>query len=815
MVSEPAEIGTLSGDLRGRSDEQLLELLRARPDLTQPPPADIGQLAVRATTRSSVLRALDRLDRADLTVLEAAALLHPPVSADGLAQLLGITGEEASERAQRLWRLALLWGQRNRWFLVRSTRDVLGPHVAGLGPPARSLVATLPARRLAEIAEDLGLAPQADPIATTVAIGDVLADPTSLDGLLAELSPTARAMLDRLASGPPVGREQDARRWVRLASARVPVDELLARGLLVPVEPSAAVLPREVGLHLRGGRLRPDPLARPRPAGPPVDQDLVDRLGAGTAAEVLRSVTTVLESWARSPAASLRAGGIGVRELRRAAALLDGNEGRTALLLEVAYAAGLLATDTEGQWLPTAAFDAWSRSTPAEQWVRLVQAWARASRVPSLAVPTPPEDTAGSEKSPPPLSREVERAGAPDVRSLVIGALADAAGTAPPAEQVVEQVLWHRPRRSGPGLARLVAWTMDEAAALGVTARDAITRAATTALLPGAGAGAQASAAAQLSGLMPAPLDHVLIQADLTAVAPGPLEPGLAREMSLLATVESTGGATVYRFTPASLRTGMDAGRSASDITSFLTKISRTPVPQPLLYLVEDVARSHGRLRIAPAVSVISCDDPATLDEIEADPGSAALVLRRMAPTVLIAQTTAKTAAELLRELGQRPSVESSAGVISREHERSRRAPAGTGPGQLRAERPTPSPDTLAAVLAGMRAGDRAAALRPGSLDQDALPGSSAADVIPLSGAGGPAGDGSMPALVSLMVDAVERGSSVWIRYLDQHGAVSERVIDPSRLDGGWVTAFDHRTETVRSFALHRIAAGAPVSTPT
>ena len=46
------------------------------------------------------------------------------------------------------------------------------------------------------------------------------------------------------------------------------------------------------------------------------------------------------------------------------------------------------------------------------------------------------------------------------------------------------------------------------------------------------------------------PVDHVLLQADLTAVAPGPLVPSLARALAIAADVESTGGATVYRFTP-------------------------------------------------------------------------------------------------------------------------------------------------------------------------------------------------------------------------------------------------------------------------
>ena len=70
-----------------------------------------------------------------------------------------------------------------------------------------------------------------------------------------------------------------------------------------------------------------------------------------------------------------------------------------------------------------------------------------------------------------------------------------------------------------------------------------------------------------LAGLLPEPVDHVLLQADLTAVAPGPLESTLARRLQLVAEVESRGGATIYRFTPglgaARARLRLDRGRAA------------------------------------------------------------------------------------------------------------------------------------------------------------------------------------------------------------------------------------------------------------
>ncbi|WP_369266748.1 hypothetical protein, partial [Streptomyces harbinensis] len=62
---------TLAEELRSRGDEELTALLRARADLLSPLPGDVSQLATRAGTRASVVRALERLDVFTLQVAEA------------------------------------------------------------------------------------------------------------------------------------------------------------------------------------------------------------------------------------------------------------------------------------------------------------------------------------------------------------------------------------------------------------------------------------------------------------------------------------------------------------------------------------------------------------------------------------------------------------------------------------------------------------------------------------------------------------------------------------------------------------------------
>lgn len=48
-------------------------------------------------------------------------------------------------------------------------------------------------------------------------------------------------------------------------------------------------------------------------------------------------------------------------------------------------------------------------------------------------------------------------------------------------------------------------------------------------------------------------------------------------------------------------------------------------------------------------------------------------------------------------------------------------------------------------------------------------------------------------------------GSAVWIGYVNADGAASQRVIAPVRVEGGYVTGYDHTADEVRTYPLHRI----------
>ncbi|AVH96171.1 DNA-binding protein [Streptomyces sp. WAC00288] len=818
---------TLAEALRARGDEGLAALLRARPDLLNPVPNDLTQLATRAGTRGSVVRALERLDRFALQTAEALAVAPDPAPYPVLLALLtGDEGDPAIEAAlpgavALLREQALVWGEDDRLRLVRTARELLSPSPqhpspTGLGPTVAEATSGMSPGRVQEIIAAAGLPATHDPVSAVAALTGLFTDRARMGALLDGAPPEALAVLDRLVWGPPYGEVT--------ANPAPPVRWLRDRGLLLPVSARTMVLPREVALHLRGGRAH----RAPEPAAPEVAvlrehrPQVVDGAAAGQAYTALATVEELLKSWDKGGPQVLRAGGLSVRDLRRTAAALDVTEQVAAFWLELCHGAGLLASDGEAdeRYAPTPAYDDWLDLPPAERWARLVTPWLASTRTSGLVGG---QDAKGRALSA--LGPDLDRAAAPEVRHRVLGLLATLPpGAAADPETLFARLRWERPLRgagtagpagsgaegAGPALpddlrSRLARWALAEAELLGLTGRGALSAPARALLnLPLAeaaspadeGGGVEESVAAEraatlLAPLLPEAVDHVLLQADLTAVAPGPLRRPLADALAVLADVESKGGATVYRFTPGSVRRALDSGLTASDLHDFLAAHSRTPVPQPLAYLVDDVARRHGHLRVGAASAYVRCDDDTVLGEILADRRSAALGLRRLAPTVLAAQADPAALLDGLRAMGYAPAAESAEGDVLVTRADAYRTPARTAPVPVPEGPPAPDATLLHAAVKAIRAGDRAATAvrREPSAPTPAgsLPRTSSAETL------------------ATVQAAAMTGSAVWIGYVNADGAASQRVIAPVRVEGGFVTGYDHTADEMRTYPLHRV----------
>jgi len=289
---------------------------------------------------------------------------------------------------------------------------------------------------------------------------------------------------------------------------------------------------------------------------------LADKVAAGSAFEFVRRLDVLVEHCDHQPIRLVRDGAISTRHVQTLGELLDISTPLALAHLEVARAAGLLGTASvagHDVLLPATGFDAWQGCTLAEQWRTAALAWYD----------------------------HHPRSGPRWLKDLALQAFG---GADEPRMLTVDDVLtwlaWQRPRR--PATAdRQVTLMLEQAAWLGVTGLGSVSTFGVELW-----AHKERADLSTLHEQLPTRLDHVLVQADLTAIAPGPLTVETARDLGALADVESRGGATVYRFTAESLRRARQLGWTSDDILDTLRRHSRTPLPQPLTYLVADLERT-------------------------------------------------------------------------------------------------------------------------------------------------------------------------------------------------------------------------------
>ena len=728
--------------LAGLPDERLIRLLELRPDLAQPPPGSIAALAARAQARQSVRAATDDLDFLRLAVLDALLVLQADSAPVPTAKLLALIGDRAPEAdvvgaLEELRQRALVWGEA----AVRVAAD------AGAALPWHPGQVTL---------EDTSLT------------GEQIA------GLIDGLGHAQLEVLEKLLEGSPMGRTRDAAPG---APADRPVPQLLAMGLLRRIDAETVILPRHVGQVLRGEHPGPLRLTAPDPVVSTTSRDDVDAAAAGAVIDLLRELAVLLQTLGAAPVSELRSGGLGIRDVKRLAKAIGIDEPRLGLILEVAAAAGLIASgmpDPEPAagdapyWAPTVATERFSAMSPAERWHLLAGAWLDLPGRPALIGSRGPDAKPYGA-----LTDSLYSTAAPLDRRLLLGVLSELPpGAGVDAATASAALIWRRPRWARRLQPQPVADLLAESHALGLVGRGAISTPG-RALLDETDAPEIAVQA--MNRAMPAPIDHFLVQADLTVVVPGPLRRDLTDDLATVATVESAGTAMVYRISEQSIRHALDIGKTRDWMHDLFGKHSKTPVPQGLSYLIDDVARRHGQLRIGMAASFVRCEDPALLAQAVA--AAEELQLRALAPTVAVSPAPIAEVLGALRRAGFAPAAEDSSGSIVDVRPRGARVPT---PQRRRSYRPPPRPsgETLNAVVSVLR---KVTAAPFGNIRVD-------------------------PAVtMSLLQRAAKDQDTLVIGYLDAAGVATQRVVSPITVRGGQLVAFDSASGRLRDFAIHRI----------
>ena len=807
-------IRALSKELEARSDNSLRALFAARPDLISPMAPDFAALAARASARVSVQRALERLNKPEMQVLETLHLCTNTdtghsVSAAGLKKVIaGSTLSALDPILAKLQELALIHradppqgspptSSRQRFYLpVGSLKDVIGIYPAGLGRSYTELVRLQPAfaQRVVQLVAELhqsglGIHPASTPMDAALALQRWTATPENLRAILSSAPERTLGLLNKFGSWAMGALPQAQRRAsVTHESHDVgPIDWLLARGLLVPLDAGHVELPHSVGLALRGGAIIDDfTLSPPVPELGHTSAALRRNAAMGAIAETLRLANELLFAVREQPLTTLRSGGVGVRELRRLAESIRLGVHETAILLELCALSGLLRLDVDSStWIQPPSLE-WLSLPRQEQWLWLVNAWLASERAPSLvgqpltgpSSSTAHHGAAGTTINA--LSAEAQRPDAPVVRRRVLEILneltVEAAapdGKAPvlDARAVLQRAEWAQPRMSR-RFSSLVRGILDEAALLGLMGSGALTQ------LGSAIADAQPEQAITILGEhLPAAVNHILLQADLTAVAPGYLAPELSETLLLMADAEGQGPASIYRFSAITIRRALDAGQDAESLLAFLREHSATEVPQPLAYLIQDTASRHGRLRIGTSASFIQSDDETAISDLLQEARTSVLSLVRIAPTVLTSSASPRETARVLRELGLSPAVQEAEPAVVR-FKRTTAVPGSARP-VYTAPRTAPPDDDVEAQLTVLR-------------QRRGVPAEAT-------------GEASTQLGLETLQTAIRLKQAVTMNVVDSLGNANTETVVPVSVSGGRVRVFDPAKDTERVLSIHRI----------
>ncbi|MCT1818632.1 helicase-associated domain-containing protein [Corynebacterium propinquum] len=388
-------------------------------------------------------------------------------------------------------------------------------------------------------------------------------------------------------------------------------------------------------------------------------QETTDSGATATGLEACREISSLLDFLGTHPVPMLKNGGLGQRSSKLLAQHLELTTAEVYRVVALAHAAGVIGTgephplpaEGEGNYLaPTRRADEWQEADLPTRWTMLLRGWLDSLWPWWTLLPDTGGTTqfGGTEAHQRLLHPEFSHHRLAFYRRLVVRGYARSSARVPiTAHELWQDLLFLYPKLITQQTQTLLTPLLQEAEWVGAISNGRLSTPALALLADEEPTDPVLSAAHKLC---PAAVSEFIVQADFTVMCPGPLEYAVRSELELIAKLESSGLASLYRIEESSVRRGLDAGRSGEQIIAFLREHSLTPVPDSMISVIRELARHHGGLRGGPAVSYLRCDDPETLDLLEHSAVAEEIAIHRIAPTVLISQRPLAAVVQVLAQ---------------------------------------------------------------------------------------------------------------------------------------------------------------------
>ena len=283
------------------------------------------------------------------------------------------------------------------------------------------------------------------------------------------------------------------------------------------------------------------------------------------------------------------------------------------------------------------------------------------------------------------------------------------------------------------------------------------------------------AAANLLEAQLPETGERLIIQADLSLIAPGPLPTAIEIELRKFAETEQISMASTYRLNALSISHGLETGLTETRIREMLTGLSGKDLPQPVDYLLREAVARFGRLTVSEgpgeARSIIKSADPILLTEIANESKLRPFSIRRTPDNDLFSRFEAEVIYFGLREAGfSAIRVDSAGRVISPRTVATRTSTLAVI-------------STAATDIERLREHDERLGTEPGGDD-----------------------------LVRQIEFALKNRSKLLITATDRSGAQHEFLLEPKNLSNGRLRGIDTKAEIERTIPLERITSAEPVA---